>query len=804
MEKLMSRGLATATGHQCNEMGTADTLSPALIWSCCKNKDLQRGTRLHNDIWRRGLVEKNFSDALVTLYAKCGQLQKAQALLDVHNSSSNIPWNALIAGYARAGKCQIAFHYFEKMQQEGLSPTAATYTAVLKACAVIGALDKGKQIHDEILRQGLLQHHVVLGGALVSMYAKCGALGEAQNVLEKLPSRNVVSWNALITGYAQTGRGQQALDCFERMQRESIFPDEVTYVCILRACTVIGALDKGKQVHEEILRQRLLERNVVLGSALVSMYAKCGALGHAQSVLEKIPSRDIVSWNALIAGYAQNRQGQQAFDCFKQMQRESISPNEVTYVSILQACAVIGSLDKGKQIHDEILRQGFLEHNVVLGSALVTMYVKCGDLGQAQRVLEKLPFRNVVSWSALIAGYAQNGHGQQALDCFKQMQRESISPDEVTFACILQACGATGALDKGRKIHDEISRQGLLQYDVVLGGALVSMYAKCGALGQAQSVLEKLPSRDVVSWNALIAGYAQNGQCQQALHCFEQMQQESISPNEVTFICLLNLCSHLGMVEKGQELFDSMEVSYGLKPNIDSFTCMVDLLGRAGHLMKAVELIQGMPFLPDSGILHCLLGACRKWVDVNVGTWAFQQALELDKCDGAAYVLMVNLCAAAGMLDKAKHIESMRIKNKAWKLPGRSSWIDPNNKVHEFCVDDLKHAQCKEINLKLEDITRKMLQEGYYPKLSWVSRDVPDALKKILLCRHSEKLALACALLNTPQGGSIYIRKNMQMCGDCHDATLFISKIEKRKIVVTDAKFCHRFEDGRCSCNGYF
>ncbi|KAI5063605.1 hypothetical protein GOP47_0022152 [Adiantum capillus-veneris] len=645
---------------QCIEAG--DSLSPSLIWACCKNKDLWRGSKIHNELQRRGLVEKNYAEALITMYAKCGELQQAQGLLDMYGSSSIVPWNALIAGYAREGKSQRAFDCFEHLQLDGLRPSAVTYTCILKACAMSGAIDKGKQVHNVISMQGLLEHHVALGSALIDMYAKCGALCQAQSVLEKLPSRDVVSWSTLIGGYAQNGQGQEALDCFEQMQREGILPNEVTFVCVLNACAASGAIDKGKQIHDEISAQGLLEHNAVLGNALVSMYAKCGALCQAHSVLKKLPSRDVISWNSLIAGYAQSGKGQQALDCFNQMQSEGIIADEVTYACILKACAVIGAVDKGKQIHDEISMQGLLEHHVGLGGALVDMYVKCGALDQAQSVLQKLPSRNVVSWSALIAGYAHNGQGQQALDCFEQMQSEGILANEVTYACILKACGLIGAIDQGKKIHDEILRQGWLEHNAVLGNTLVDMYAKCGALQQAKSVLEKLPSRSIVSWNSMIAGYAQNGQSQEALVCFEQMQRESILPDEVTFICLLNLCSHLGLVEKGQELFNSMDSMYGLKPSVDSFTCMVDLLGRAGHLVKAAEVIQGMPFSTNSAIWHCLLSACTRWIDVNVGTWAFQQAVKLDKCDVTACVLMVNIYAAGGMLMKAKDIEAMRIK----------------------------------------------------------------------------------------------------------------------------------------------
>ncbi|KAI5065495.1 hypothetical protein GOP47_0020190 [Adiantum capillus-veneris] len=744
----------------------ADAFSPSLIWACCKNKDLMTGSRIHHELQRRGLLDSNYSDALVTMYAKCGELQKARALLDRNKSSSVIPWTALIGSYARQGEGQNALDCFEQMQYEGVCPDVVTYMGILKACSVIGAIDKGKHIHDEISRQGLLEHNVALGGALVDMYAKCGALPQAQSVLEKLPSRNLIAWNALIGGYAQKGQGQKALDCYEQMQGEGIPPNAVTYVCILKACAVMRAINKGKEFHDEISRYGLLEHSIVLGGALVDMYAKCGALSQAHSVLDNLPSPNLVSWNALIGGYAQDGQGQQALDCFEQMQHAGILPDPVTYVCSLKACAAIGAIDKGKQIHDEILMRGLLDHNTLLGNALVDMYAKCGDLLRARSMLEKLPSRNVISWSALIAGYAQKGQGQQALECYKQMQQEGIVPDAVTYVSILKscavmraidkgkqvhkeilrqgllehsvvlggalvdmyakcgallqaqsvlknlpfcdvatwnaliteyaqndegqkalecyeqmqqkgtrpdavtyvgilkACAVIGAIGKGKQIHDEISRQGLLEHNIVLGGALVDMYAKCGALSQAQSVLDKLPARNVVLWNMLITGYAKEGQGEQALECFEQMQLDGILPDIVTFRCLLNLCSHLGLLEKGQELFDSMGATYDLNPDIDCLTCMVDLLGRAGHLVKATEVIQQMPVLANSVTFISLLGACRKLLDVNVGTWAFEQAIELDNHDGAVYIIMANIYAAAGMPEKAKDIEAMRIKNK--------------------------------------------------------------------------------------------------------------------------------------------
>ena len=223
-----------------------------------------------------------------------------------------------------------------------------TFVALLKVCAKKKDLCEGRRLHIEILRKGLLQKNSYLGSSLISMYVKCGMLAKAQEVLDTLPFRTQFSWNALIAGYSQQGKGHDALNCFERMQNEGLFPDVITYTCIVKACGIIGAIGKGKQMHDEISRRGLLEKDVVLGSALVDMYAKCGALTKAIQVLKELPIRNVVSWNSLIAGFAQQGQGYRALDCLEQMQIEGISPDEVTFISILKACGTIGTIDKAK------------------------------------------------------------------------------------------------------------------------------------------------------------------------------------------------------------------------------------------------------------------------------------------------------------------------------------------------------------------------------------------------------------------------------------------------------------------------
>ena len=222
-----------------------------------------------------------------------------------------------------------------------------------------------------------------------------------------------------------------------------------------------------------------------------------------------------------------------------------VNKHDFEFVGLLKDCAKKKDLQQGSALHAEILKHRFLlgKSSPYVGSALISMYAKCGAIAKARRVLETLPVRDIISWNALMTGYAQLGYANETLDCFVKMQREGLSPVGVTFTCILKACGSIRAIDRGKQIHDEIINRGLLDKNIVLGNALVDMYAKCGVLAKAQKVLEELPIRDKFSWNALIAGYAEEGHSNKVLECLEQMQRENLSPDDVTFLSILNACS---------------------------------------------------------------------------------------------------------------------------------------------------------------------------------------------------------------------------------------------------------------------
>jgi pentatricopeptide repeat protein len=342
------------------------------------------------------------------------------------------------------------------------------------------------------------------------------------------------------------------------------------------------------------------------------------------------------------------------------MQREALVPDGVTFVSILKACGGMGDMDAGKRIHDEVVSRGLIKENIVLGTALVDMYAKCGLFAKAHQVLEDLDVRDVVSWSALIAGCAQGGQGHEALNCFVRMQKEGIAPNEVTFTSVLQACGSIGAIDEGKQIHESLISKGLIGRNAFLSVSLIDMYVNCGAIERAREVVDKLVVRDTISWSALICGYAKKGHFSEALLCFKQMEEEGISPNEITFVCVLAACCHSGKSIEAQSYYENIGAKYGLTPTTEHHTCMVAIFGVSGQFDKAISVIQTMPSSGDPSVWLTLLASCRKWGNVGLGSLAFHQIIQMDSKLPAAFVLMASVFAVVGMQEDAEKVLSMR------------------------------------------------------------------------------------------------------------------------------------------------
>lgn len=578
---------------------------------------------------------------LVQMYGKCGAMEDARTIFCQMYETDPFSWNLLLGACVQNGECGEALQLFHRMQLESFLPNKHTFLNILAVCATQTSLPRGKTVHAYILSNGLVSD-LVLETAIVNMYGKCRSVDDAKKMFDSMLQRNVISWNAMISAYAQQGQSRNALQLFQKMLLEGFNPSRVTFVSLLDACASQESLDKAKLMHFYVASSSF-EFDIVVGTALVNMYGKCGKMEEAVNLFYKLPERSVVTWNAIIAVSAFHGGSMEAFQLFKEMGIAGVMPNKSTFVSVLSACANEENLVEGKYVHSCIVRSG-ITCDVVLGTALVSMYGKCGSLKDARVIFNDMAVCDVVAWTAMIAAYVQHGQGKEALCLVQEMPPGTLLLDNITFVSILDACATEGALAEGRVMH-ALVLDSEFESNVVVGTALVNMYSKCAKLEDARSVFNIMPQRDVVAWNAMIAAYAQHGQVKRVVNLFYQMQPEGVVPDDVTFICVLTACSHAGMVDEADRCFRSMKTIHGISPAVDHYNCMLDLFGRSGWIDKGEKLIISMPFQPSATSWMTLLSACRMHLNVQGGEQAARHVFEMEPEFGAPFVVLSNLYA---------------------------------------------------------------------------------------------------------------------------------------------------------------
>ncbi|KAG0606205.1 hypothetical protein M758_9G122200 [Ceratodon purpureus] len=771
----------------------------SMLNACADSESLDTGRELCARVLKAGWdTDLYVGTAMINMHVKCGSIEDAIEVFDKLPRRDLVTWTSMITGLAQHGRFQQACDLFQRMEEEGVQPDKVAFVSLLRGCSSPEALNQGKIIHARMRRLGL-DEEVYVGTALLSMYAKCGSMEDAIQVFDKIKERNVVSWTAMIAGFAQHGRMEEAFRFFDNMIKSGIEPNRVTFMSILGACASPSALRNGRQIHDHIIKAGY-GSDPRVRTALLSMYAKCGSLEDARAVFEKIPKQNVVSWNAMITAYVQHEQYDNALATFQAMLKEGVKPNNSTFTSILNACKSPNALDLGKWVHSLIVKadSGFDLH---ISNALVSMFVRCGDILSAENIFNNMLKRDLVSWNTIITGFVQHGQSQVAFGYFKRMVQEGMKPNKITFIGMLNACASPDALPEGRRLHALITEAGC-DNDVLVGTGLISMYTKCGSIEDAWNTFQKLPEKNVYSWTAMITGYAQHGRGKEALELFSQMQQEGVKPDWVTFVGALSACAHAGLITEGLHHFNSMK-DYNIEPTMEHYGCVVDMFGRAGLLNEAVEFMDQMKVAPDSRLWGALLGACQVHGNVELAERAAQKKFELDPTDNGVYVILSNIYASAGMWDEVAKMRNVMQDRGVVKKPGQS-WIEVSGQVHTFYSDDKTHPQTEEIHAELGRLHREMKQAGYRPDTRYVLHDVEESEKERALCHHSERLAIAFGLLTTPPPTPIVISKNLRVCGDCHTATKFISKITKREIIARDANRFHHFRDGVCTCGDFW
>ncbi|XP_057835616.2 pentatricopeptide repeat-containing protein At3g12770 [Cryptomeria japonica] len=467
--------------------------------------------------------------------------------------------------------------------------------------------------------------HVLLGQKVVRFYSKHGSLQNGRQILDKMSKRLAFPWNALLSQYACSGQYDEALSIYFKMLSAGICPDNFTYAFALKACAGLSALRQGQKIHGQIVVSGY-ESDVFLTTTLVDMYAKCLNTEDARQVFDEMPRKDVVSWNAMIAGYAHSGRVNEALMLFYQMRCEDVVPELSTMMNVLPAFSESGDLRQCKCMHEYIVRNGF-DLDCFVGSSLIDMYARCGSIKTARQLFDKMSQRDVVSWTAMIVGYVHNGYARKALTLFHQMVQENIVPNSTAITSAISACGQLGALEEGKRIHDYI-RGKKLQLDVYITTSLIDMYGKYGSVEVARQLFDKMAKRDVVSWNSMIAGYGLHGCAKEALELFSQMQCMGVKPNNVTFNNILSACRLAGLVDEAYQIFDYMTQHYHIEPDMQHYACMVDLLGRVGLLNEALSFIKKMPVEPDDGVWRILLRSFKIQKEIGLREYVSECFLE--------------------------------------------------------------------------------------------------------------------------------------------------------------------------------
>ncbi|CAO2839910.1 unnamed protein product [Amaranthus hypochondriacus] len=422
-----------------------------------------------------------------------------------------------------------------------LSP--ADYASLLKSCISHRAIEPGKQIHAHIVLLGL-SSNVGLATKLVDLYCNCNALVYAHKLFDKMPKSNLFLWNVLIRGYAWDGPYDVSISLYYMLLDHGLVPDNFTFPFVLKACSALSSVKDGREIHEHVIRTGWAN-DVFVGAALIDMYAKCGCVESARGVFDKIMNRDVVLWNAMLAAYAQNGHPEDALTLCSRMVFAKQRPTVATLVTVISASADIAALSQGREIHGFSWRQGFSSQDKIK-TALVDLYAKCGSVRVASRMFERLKEKRVVSWNAIITGYAMHGYSIDAIDLFEDMIGQGYLPDHITFVGVLSACRHGRLLDEGWKYFNLMTEQYHINPTVQHYTCMVDLLGHTGRLNEALDLIKQMKVKpDAAVWGSLLNACKKHGNVELGELALDKLIE--LEPNDSgNYVILSNIYAQAG------------------------------------------------------------------------------------------------------------------------------------------------------------------------------------------------------------------------------------------------------------------
>ncbi|KAL6614613.1 hypothetical protein ACP70R_036883 [Stipagrostis hirtigluma subsp. patula] len=561
----------------------------------------------------------------------------------------------------------------------------------------------------------------------------------ARHLFDAVPRPTTALCGALLSALSKLSLHRDLLEAVSSLHRRGAGVPPGCVPLVVKACALLAAPCQGMQAHSHALVRGLLG-DAFMHTALVDFYAKNGDMESAERVFKEMPVKDPIpmnclitgysksgdmekarrlfdsmatrtpaSWNSMIACYAHGGEFREALTLFDRMLSDGARPNVITITTVFSICAKTGDIETGKRaralIADEDLQ------NVILHTALMEMYVKCRAIDEARQEFDRMLQRDVVAWSSMIAGYAQNGRPHESLELFERMKATDCKPNEVTLVGVLSACAQLGSDELGERIGNYVESQ-RLPLTSYLGSALIDMYARCGHVSRARDVFGRMEQKVVITWNSMIRCLALNSFAEDAVALYDKMVADGVQPNEITFVALLTACTHAGLVDQGMAFFEEMKRKHHVCPQVEHCACIVDLLCKAGRLWEAYNFICDMEVTPNTVIWSTLLSACREHADVDLAKLAAGKILSLEPESSSVYILLSNIYADAGLWGDVREIRDL-MRSKNVQKVSAYSWIELDGQVHRFLVQDTKHRRSDEIYDVVDGLSLQLDRFGH-------------------------------------------------------------------------------------------
>ncbi|CAF0880345.1 unnamed protein product [Adineta ricciae] len=749
------------------QVNEPDDVIITLLFKACAQLPSEQSLNLVKNTWKQYrtklLHSKNTLTSLIDALMKYGDVNSSEVIFSESREKSISMYATMMKGYIENQLSGKAIDLFKQIK----GPNEVIITLLFNACAQLPSeesLSLVKSVWKKYQNTSLLNDHALT--ALIDALMRCGDVKNAEAIVDKSSHKVLPMYGAMMKGYIKNEIPEKAIDLFQQVKN----PNEILVTLLFNACAQLPSeqsLNLIKSTWERPQIKSLRSDNVL--ASLIDALMKCGDIKSAELVFDESSSKSIYIQGAIMSGYIRNQMPEKAIDLFEQIK----NPNEVIITLLFNACAQLpseGSLSLIKSVWKKYQNTPLLDDQAL--TALIHALMRCGDVNQAEAIFDQSPHKVLHMYGAMMKGYIHFGYllnrtPNKTLRLYHQIKNMKITQSNfIIYLLAINASSQIAMASECQSIVDEIPQHILLNTQI--SNSLIDMWGKAGCVQEAEKVFANLSSVDQVAYASMVHAYGINGMGTKAVELFHQVPQSLVV--EATHVCVLNACSHAGLVDQARSIFTSIE-----DKTEKHYAAMIDCLSRGSLFDEAQRLIDRYELNhPPSPVMYTT-------------------------------ILLANLYGSSGDVDKASSIRYELSRSGAKKKPGLS-WTAVNGQLFQFHAHDRSHPRSAEIYVELDRISRELIEHGHEYDSSWITRPLAeDETIESVLCGHSEKLAIAWNFVANPNTTFIQITKNLRVCGDCHRATKLIAAIRRCQIVVRDANRIHHFHpNGHCSCNDYF